>query len=160
LARNTVISVIAIILGLIIIAFPLVGVIASADILGLSVLLLAIFLLSNGIAEVDYNQTRGLLNIVLGIIMLVVSLGLIFNPTIFAFLTALTIYLSGIFLIIIGLIIIIGNRDNKYGFWTGILGIVLGVIYIILGTYIKDPMILGSLIGIWLVVTGVLNMLE
>ena len=92
--------------------------------------------------------------------MLVVSLGLIFNPTIFAFLTALTIYLSGIFLIIIGLIIIIGNRDNKYGFWTGILGIVLGVIYIILGTYIKDPMVLGSLIGIWLVVTGVLNMLE
>jgi uncharacterized membrane protein HdeD (DUF308 family) len=109
---------------------------------------------------VDYNQTRGLLNIVLGIIMLVVSLGLIFNPTIFAFLTALTIYLSGIFLIIIGLIIIIGNRDNKYGFWTGILGIVLGVIYIILGTYIKDPMVLGSLIGIWLAVTGVLNMLE
>ena len=160
MARNTVISVIAIILGLIIIAFPLVGVIASADILGLSVLLLAIFLLSNGIAEVDYNQTRGLLNIVLGIIMLVVSLGLIFNPTIFAFLTALTIYLSGIFLIIIGLIIIIGNRDNKSGFWTGILGIVLGVIYIILGTYIKDPMVLGSLIGIWLVVTGVLNMLE
>ena len=91
MARNTVISVIAIILGLIIIAFPLVGVIASADILGLSVLLLAIFLLSNGIAEVDYNQTRGLLNIVLGIIMLVVSLGLIFNPTIFAFLTALTV---------------------------------------------------------------------
>jgi uncharacterized membrane protein HdeD (DUF308 family) len=160
LARNTVISVIAIILGLIIIAFPLVGVIASADILGLSVLLFAIFLLSNGIAEVDYNQTRGLLNIVLGIIMLVVSLGLIFNPTIFAFLTALTIYLSGIFLIIIGLIIIIGKRDNKYGFWTGILGIVLGVIYIILGTYIKDPMVLGSLIGIWLAVTGVLNMLE
>ena len=85
---------------------------------------------------------------------------MIFNPTIFAFLTALTIYLSGIFLIIIGLIIIIGNRDNKYGFWTGILGIVLGVIYIILGTYIKDPMVLGSLIGIWLAVTGVLNMLE
>ena len=56
MARNTVISVIAIILGLIIIAFPLVGVIASADILGLSVLLLAIFLLSNGIAEVDYSS--------------------------------------------------------------------------------------------------------
>lgn len=158
--RNTVISVIAIILGLIIIAFPLAGVVASADILGLSVLLLAIFLLTTGIGEVEYNQTRGLLNVILGIIMLIVSLGLIFNPTIFAFLTALTIYLSGIFLIIIGLIIIIGNRNNKYGFWTGILGIVLGVIYIILGTYIKDPVILGSLIGIWLVVTGVLNLLE
>ncbi|MBO5965744.1 MAG: DUF308 domain-containing protein [Methanobrevibacter sp.] len=153
-------SIIAIILGIIIIAFPMLGVITAADILGLSVLLLAIFLLANGVSEVEYNTTRGLINTILGIIMLIISLGLIFNPSIFAFLTALTIYLAGIFLIIIGLIIIVGNRDNKYGFWMGILGIVLGVIYIILGTYIKDPLILGSLIGIWLLVTGVLNLLD
>jgi uncharacterized membrane protein HdeD (DUF308 family) len=136
------------------------GVIAAADILGLSVLLLAIFLLANGVSEVEYNTTRGLINTILGLIMLVISLGLIFNPSIFAFLTALTIYLAGIFLIIIGLIIIVGNRDNKYGFWMGILGILLGVIYIIIGTYINNPLILGSLIGIWLVVTGVLNLLN
>ena len=136
------------------------GVIAASDILGLSVLLLAIFLLANGVSEVEYNTTRGLINTILGILMLIISLGLIFNPSIFAFLTALTIYLAGIFLIIIGLIIIVGNRDNKYGFWMGILGIVLGVIYIILGTYINNPLILGSLIGIWLLVTGILNLLD
>lgn len=158
--KQTTISIIAIILGIIIIAFPMLGVITAADILGLSVLLLAIFLLANGVSEVEYNTTRGLINTILGIIMLIISLGLIFNPSIFAFLTALTIYLAGIFLIIIGLIIIVGNRDNKYGFWMGILGIVLGVIYIILGTYIKNPLILGSLIGIWLLVTGVLNLLD
>lgn len=158
--KQTTISIIAIILGIIIIAFPMLGVITAADILGLSVLLLAIFLLANGVSEVEYNTTRGLINTILGIIMLIISLGLIFNPSIFAFLTALTIYLAGIFLIIIGLIIIVGNRDNKYGFWMGILGIVLGVIYIILGTYIKNPLVLGSLIGIWLLVTGVLNLLN
>lgn len=158
--KNTIISIIAIILGLIIIAFPLFGVIAAADILGLSVLLLSIFLLANGISEVEYNTTRGLLNVILGLIMLIVSLGLIFNPSLFAFLTALTIYLAGIFLIIIGLIVIVGNRDSKYGFWMGILGIVLGVIYIIIGTYIQNPFVLGSLIGIWLVITGVLNVLD
>ena len=158
--KQTTISIIALILGIIIIAFPMLGVITAADILGLSVLLLAIFLLANGVSEVEYNTTRGLINTILGIIMLIISLGLIFNPSIFAFLTALTIYLAGIFLIIIGLIIIVGNRDNKYGFWMGILGIVLGVIYIILGTYINNPLILGSLIGIWLLVTGVLNLLD
>jgi uncharacterized membrane protein HdeD (DUF308 family) len=160
LQKQTTISIIAIILGIITIAFPLFGVIAASDILGLSVLLLAIFLLTNGVSEVDYNTTRGLLNIILGIVMLIISIGLIFNPSIFAFLTALTIYLAGIFLIIIGLIVIVGNRDNKYGFWMGILGIVLGVIYIIIGTYINNPIILGSLIGIWLLVTGVLNLLN
>ena len=158
--KQTTISIIAIILGILIIAFPMLGVIAASDILGLSVLLLAIFLLANGVSEVEYNTTRGLINTILGIIMLIISLGLIFNPSIFAFLTALTIYLAGIFLIIIGLIIIVGNRDNKYGFWMGILGIVLGVIYIILGTYIKNPLVLGSLIGIWLLVTGILNLLD
>ena len=158
--KQTTISIIAIILGIITIAFPLFGVIAASDILGLSVLLLAIFLLTNGVSEVDYNTTRGLLNIILGIVMLIISLGLIFNPRIFAFLTALTIYLAGIFLIIIGLIVIVGNRDNKYGFWMGILGILLGVIYIIIGTYINNPIVLGSLIGIWLLVTGVLNLLN
>ncbi len=158
--KQTTLSIIAIILGIITIAFPMLGVIAAADILGLSVLLLAIFLLANGVSEVEYNTTRGLINTILGLIMLVISLGLIFNPSIFAFLTALTIYLAGIFLIIIGLIIIVGNRDNKYGFWMGILGILLGVIYIIIGTYINNPLILGSLIGIWLVVTGVLNLLN
>ena len=158
--KQTTISIIAIILGIITIAFPMLGVIAASDILGLSVLLLSIFLLTNGVSEVEYNTTRGLLNTILGIVMLIISLGLIFNPSIFAFLTALTIYLAGIFLIIIGLIIIVGNRDNKYGFWIGIFGIVLGVIYIIIGTYIRNPIILGSLIGIWLVVTGVLNLLD
>ena len=43
---------------------------------------------------------------------------------------------------------------------SGIFGIVLGGIYIIIGTYIRNPIILGSLIGIWLVVTGVLNLLD
>ena len=158
--KQTTISIIAIILGVITFAFPMLGVIAAADILGLSVLLLAIFLLTNGVSEVEYNTTRGLLNTILGIVMLIISLGLIFNPSIFAFLTALTIYLAGIFLIIIGLIVIVGNRDNKYGFWIGIMGIVLGVIYIIIGTYIKNPIILGLLIGFWLLLTGVLNLLD
>ena len=158
--KQTTISIIAIILGFITIAFPMLGIIAASDILGLSVLLLAVFLLTNGVSEVEYNTTRGLLNTILGIVMLIISLGLIFNPSIFAFLTALTIYLAGIFLIIIGLIIIVGNRDNKYGFWMGILGIVLGVIYIIIGTYINNPIVLGSLIGIWLLVTGILNLLN
>lgn len=155
--KNITISIISILLGIIIIAGSLMGIISASNILGLSVLLLAIFLLINGIGEIDYNTTKGLLNVVIGIIMLIISLGLIFNPSLFSFLTALTIYLAGIFLIIIGLVIIIGNREEKYGFWMGIIGIIFGVIYIILGTYIKSQILLGSLIGIWLLITGILN---
>ena len=71
--KQTTISIIAIILGILIIAFPMLGVIAASDILGLSVLLLSIFLLANGVSEVEYNTTRGLINTILGIIMLIIS---------------------------------------------------------------------------------------
>lgn len=156
--KKITLSVISILLGIIIIASPIIGIISASSILGLSVLLLSIYLLITGIGEIDYNVSKGLLNVVIGVIMLIVSLGLIFNPQLFSFLTALTIYLAGIFLIIIGLIVIIGNREEKYGFWMGIIGILFGVIYIILGTYIKNPIVLGSLIGIWLLITGILNL--
>ena len=71
--KQTTISIIAIILGIITIAFPILGVIAAADILGLSVLLLSIFLMTNGVSEVEYNATRGLLNTILGIVMLIIK---------------------------------------------------------------------------------------
>ena len=154
------ISIIAIILGVIIIAFPMLGVIGASSILGLSILLMSIFLLVTGVSEIDYSKTKCILYLIIGIVMLVLSLGLIFNPSLFAFLAALTIYLAGLFLIVIGLIILITSRETRYGFWIGIIGIILGVIYIIVGTYIQDPIVLGALIGIWLILAGLLNLLD
>ncbi|MDD2643054.1 MAG: DUF308 domain-containing protein [Methanobacteriaceae archaeon] len=154
------ISIIAIILGVIIIAFPMLGVIGASSILGLSILLMSIFLLVTGVSEIDYSKTKCILYLIIGIVMLVLSLGLIFNPSLFAFLAALTIYLAGLFLIVIGLIILITSRETRYGFWIGIIGIILGVIYIIVGTYIQDPTVLGALIGIWLILAGILNLLD
>lgn len=154
------ISIIAIILGVIIIAFPMLGIIGASSILGLSILLMSIFLLVTGVSEIDYSKTKCILYLIIGIVMLVLSLGLIFNPSLFAFLAALTIYLAGLFLIVIGLIILITSRETRYGFWIGIIGIILGVIYIIVGTYIQDPIVLGALIGIWLILAGIMNLLD
>lgn len=154
------ISIIAIILGIIIIAFPMLGVIGASSILGLSILLMSIFLLVTGVSEIDYSKTKCILYIILGIAMLILALGLIFNPSLFAFLAALTIYLAGLFLIIIGLIVLVTSRETRYGFWIGIVGIVLGLLYIVIGTYVQDPVILGSLIGLWLILAGILNLLD
>ncbi|WP_409199847.1 DUF308 domain-containing protein [Methanobrevibacter sp. DSM 116169] len=158
--KNELISIIGIILGLVIIAFPMFGVIGASAIVGLSILLMGIYFLIVGVNLVDYNKTGGILNTFLGVIMIILSLGLIFNPDLFAFLAAITVYLAGIFLIIIGVMTLITSRNSQYGFWMGILGIILGVIYIILGSYISDPFILGCLIGIWLVVSGVFRLLD
>ena len=108
----------------------------------------------------DYNKTGAILDLILGMVLLFLSIGLIFNPALLGFLTEISLYFAGIMLIIVGLASLINNRSSRYGFYIGIAGIILGVLYIIIGTYLADPIILGSLIGIWLVISGVLKLMD
>ena len=154
------ISLLAIIFGLIIILFPIMGFIGVGDLISLSVLLVSIYLLVVGVSVMDYNKTGSILDILLGIILLLLSISLIFNPAIIGFLAEITLYLAGIMLIIVGLVSLINNRQSRYGFYIGIAGIILGLLYIIIGTYIADPIILGALIGILLIISGVLKIMD
>jgi uncharacterized membrane protein HdeD (DUF308 family) len=158
--KSKFISLLGILLGLLIIIFPMMGVIGVADLIGLSVLLISIYLLVVGIAIIDYNKTGAILDLILGLILLLLSICLIFNPALLGFLAEITLYLAGIMLIIVGLVSLINNRTSRYGFYIGIAGVVLGLLYIIIGTYVANPIILGTLIGIWLVISGVLKLLD
>lgn len=158
--KSKFISLLAILLGLIIIIFPIMGVIGVSSLIGLSVLLVSIYLLVVGVAIIDYNTSGAIIDLLLGLILLLLSIGLIFNPTLLGFLTEISLYFAGIMLIIVGLASLINNRNSRYGFYIGIAGIVLGVLYIIIGTYLANPIVLGSLIGIWLVISGVLKLLD
>lgn len=158
--KNKLVSILAIILGIIIIAFPMLGVIGTSALFGLSILFIGIVLLMMGVSIIDYKALGAVVYFFIGIIMLIFSLILIFNPDYFAFLGAILLYLAGIFLIIIGVVALINNRSSKYGFYTGIFAIILGVVYIVVGTYIADPIVLGSLIGVWLIITGVLKFID
>ncbi|WP_458455673.1 DUF308 domain-containing protein [Methanobrevibacter sp.] len=154
------VSLLAIILGLIIIIFPMMGVIGVSSLIGLSVLLMSIYLLVVGVTIIDYNTSGAILDLFLGIILLLLSICLIFNPSLLGFLAEITLYLAGIMLIIVGLISLINNRTSRFGFYIGIAGVVLGLLYIIIGTYISNPIILGTLIGIWLVLSGVFKLMD
>lgn len=154
------VSLLAIILGLIIIIFPILGLIGVSSLIGLSVLLMSIYLLVIGVAIIDYNRTGAILDLILGMLLLFLSIGLIFNPALLGFLTEITLYIAGIMLIIVAVASLINNRTSRYGFYIGIAGIVLGLLYIVIGTYISNPIVLGTLIGIWLVISGVLKLMD
>ena len=158
--KNKFVSLLGIILGIIIIAFPMIGVIGTSSLIGLSVLLISIYLLAAGVAIIDYNKSGAIIDLILGIILLFLSLGLIFNPNLFAFLAEISLYLAGIVLIIVGVVALVNNRHARFGFYIGVSGIILGLLYIIVGTYVADPIILGTLIGLWLVITGVLKIID
>ena len=158
--KSKFISILAIILGLIIIIFPAMGIIGVSDLIGLSILLISIYLLVVGVAIIDYNKSGAIIDLILGIILLFLSICLIFNAGIFGFLAQITLYLAGIMLIVVGLVSLINNRQSRYGFYIGIAGIVLGLLYIVIGTYVANPIILGALIGAWLVISGILRLLD
>lgn len=158
--KSKFISLLAILLGLMIIIFPVLGVIGLADLIGLSILLISIYLLVVGVAIIDYNKTGAILDLILGMLLLFLSICLIFNFAILGALAQITLYLSGIMLIIVGVVSLINNRQSRYGFYIGIAGVVLGLLYIVIGTYIADPIILGTLIGLWLVISGVLKLMD
>jgi uncharacterized membrane protein HdeD (DUF308 family) len=154
------ISIFAIIFGLIIIIFPIMGLIKTSALIGLSLLLISIYLLVVGVAIIDYNKRGAILDLILGIVLLILSICLIFDVAIIGILAQITLYLAGITLIVVGLVSLVNNRQSRYGFYIGIAGIVLGLLYIIIGTYVADPIILGSLIGLWLIISGVLNLMD
>jgi hypothetical protein len=136
------------------------GLIGVGSLIGLSVLLMSIYLFVVGVSIIDYNTSGAILNLIMALILLFVSFGLIFNPMLLGFLTEITMYIAGIMLIVVALVSLINNRNSRYGFYIGIAGIVLGLLYIVIGTYLSNPIILGALIGIWLVISGVLNLLD
>ena len=158
--KSKFISLLAILLGLMIIIFPIMGVIGISELIGLSILFISIYLLVVGVAIIDYNKTGAILDLILGMILLFLSICLIFNFAILGFLSEITLYLAGILLIIVGVVSLLNNRQSRYGFYIGIAGVVLGLLYIIIGTYIANPIVLGTLIGIWLVISGVLKLMD
>lgn len=154
------ISLLSIILGMLVIIFPVMGVIGISSLIGLSVLLISIYLLVLGVAIMDYNKRGSILDLALGLILLLLSISLIFDPALLGFLAEITLYLAGIILILVGLASLINNRTSRYGFYIGIIGVVLGLLYIIIGTFIENPVVLGSLIGIWLIASGILRLMD
>ena len=154
------VSLLAIILGLIIILFPTLGLIGVSSLIGLSVLLMSIYLLVVGVTIIDYNTSGAVIDLILGLLLLFLSIGLIFNPSLLGFLTEITLYLAGIMLIIVAVASLINNRSSRYGFYIGIAGIILGLLYMIIGTYVSNPIILATLIGIWLVISGILKLMD
>lgn len=157
--KNFVGGALAIILGLIVIAFPFLTAVTVSVFAGFLVLLIAIWLFIVGISELEISKTASILNLILGIIALILGIALIINPALLGIIAGLTLYLAGFFLIVAGIIALIDGISRKYA-WAGVLGIILGIIYIILGTFAFNPVNLGFLIGIWLIITGIFKMFE
>lgn len=145
-------ALILIILGLIVIAFPALGVIPVAFLSGFLVLMVGIGLILAGISEIDEGLSLGIPLFILGIIALIFGIGFIFNPALFTWLVGFVVWILGLILIITGMVRILSKSgDNRCGFKDIIFGILILLVGFLLVSY---PWLLGVLIGLWLITTG------
>ena len=151
-------AIILIILGIIILAVPMLGVVPISVLTGLGVVFLGIGLILAGFSDREVSTGLGLLEIVFGIIALVLGLGFILNPGLFSFVAGLLIYLAGLFLIIVGIVGIFTQAGGSR--WNGVIAIIIGLVYLILGSLVSNPFYLGILIGLWLLLTGILMLFQ
>ena len=152
--KNVLLGILAIILGLMVIAFPLISVFTVSVLAGLGVLFLGIWFLVQTFALWEDSMAASIAYLILGIIAIIAGIGLVGNILAFSFLASFILYMAGFFLLISGILAIFtGEGGAAKG--VGGLGIILGIMYIILGAYAWNPFYLAMLIGLWLIINGI-----
>lgn len=147
------IALILIILGLIVIAFPLLGLIPIAVLSGFSILMLGFGLILTGIFKIGENDPPvGILMLILGTIALILGIGLSSNPTLFTGIVGFIVWIMGLFLIIEGIARILSRTKDI----CGVKNIIIGILIIFVGLFFATyTWLLVFLIGLWLLSTGI-----
>lgn len=151
--RNILLGILAIILGILVIAFPLISIFTASVLAGLGIIFLGIWLFVKSFETWSASKGMGAFQLIMGILAIIVGIGLFGSILVFSFLVSFWLYLAGFFLIISGLFSLLGGSTANKG--AGGIGIILGILYIILAFFAFNPFYLAILIGIWLIIDGV-----
>lgn len=151
---NVLLGILAIILGILVMVFPLFSVFTASVLAGLAIIFLGIWLIAQSFGTWSASKAASITYLLLGIIALVVGIGLFGDILAFSFLVAFWLWFAGFFLIISGIMSLFA-KEGTVGRGVGGLGIILGLLYIILANYAWNPVWLAYLIGIWLIIDGI-----
>jgi uncharacterized membrane protein HdeD (DUF308 family) len=154
-SKNVLIGILAVLLGLIVIIFPLISVFALNDIAGIGMIFLGIWFIVESLKSKSLAAGIAVLMVAIFVIMM----GIVFLGDIkaFEFFTFAAIYIVGFFLVLAGLISLISGEGLKTK-GIGVLGIVIGILFTIIGTYVGNPLVLAAIIGAFLIIAGLMEM--
>jgi len=151
---NVFLGIVAIILGILIIAFPLISIFTLSVLVGIGILFLGIWFFVQASRLWTISKAVSIAYLILGIIAIVAGIGTMGNVYALSFLASFIIYLTGFFLLISGILTLFtGVGSTAKGI--GGLGVVLGILFLIIGVYALNPIYLAFIIGIWLIFDGI-----
>jgi len=152
--NNMLLGILAVILGILVIAFPLLSIFTASVLAGLAVVFLGIWLLAQSFGTWGASKAASIAFLILGLVAVICGIGLFGHILAFSFLTSIALFFAGFFLIISGIMSLF-TKEGTAAKGSGGIGIILGILYIILASFAWDPYYLALLIGIWLVIDGI-----
>jgi membrane protein HdeD len=157
--KNIFIGVLAIILGLIVIIFPLISVYAFSVLAGIGIIVLAIWLFIQSYRIWGKNLAAGIADLILAFIALAFGIVFLGNVKGLEFLTFLAMYIIAIFIVITGITYLFSGEGIKNKA-IGVLGIIFGVLYFIIGIYVGNPIFLAVILGAFLIMAGIMEIFD
>lgn len=145
---------VTLILGVLILIFPLASIFTLSVLSGIAILFIGLWLLILGARTWSISRGPSILYLILGIFGIILAVAIIGNITLFSVLTAFWIYLTGIILIIAGIASLFA-RAEKSSRIASLAVCIIGVLYLVVGIFAKDPIFLAWLIGLALVIDGI-----
>ena len=151
---NKILSIIAIIIGLIFIIFPMFSANLISTLIGASVLIFGIVLAYTGIISKEISPAFSTVAAVFGVVMIILGLAFIFGTNAVSFLVGLQFYMVAFMLIIASVIGLLGGAPiNKTG---SIVSLVLGIVVLFIAMFAANhPELITIILGIALIAYGV-----
>ena len=152
--NNVLLGILAIILGILVMAFPLFSVFTASVLAGFAIIFLGIWLLVQSFGIWTVSKGASIAYLIIGLLAIIVGIGLFGNILAFSFLVSFWLYFVGFFLIIAGIMSFF-TKEGTIGKGAGGAGVILGILYIILAAYAWNPYYLALIVGIWLIIDGI-----
>ncbi len=155
--KNVLIGILALIMGLIVILFPLISVVTLSHIVGIGIIFIGIWLLAQGFKT--GSLAAGAASLIFALFAIMLGIVFIGDIKAFAFFTFAAVYIVGFFIILAGLVSLISGEGLK-GKAIGALGIIIGILFIVIGTYMGNPLVLAAIIGGFLIIAGIIEIFD
>ena len=143
-----------ILLGIIVIVFPLISIFTVNAIAGIGIIFVGIWILIKSLK--NDSLAAGVAGLILAVFAIMMGIVFIGDIKVFEFFTFIALYVVGFFLALAGVESLISGKGSK-GKAIGALGIILGILFIVMGTYAANPLVLAALIGAFLIIAGLIE---
>ena len=154
--KNLLLGILGILLGIIVIVFPLISIFTVNAIAGIGIIFIGIWILIKSLKNDSLAAgAAGLIVAVFAIMMGIVFIG---DIKAFEFFTFIALYVVGFFIALAGITSLISGEGLK-GKATGALGIIIGILFVIIGTYAANPLVLAAMIGAFLIIAGIIEII-